>query len=220
MAQIMVREAVGVFTDAAALETAVDDLLIAGFDRAQLSLMATARTVEQRLGHLYERAADAEDDPEVPRIAFVDIDSRSEGKGAAAAGLAYIGAIAAAGVVVATGGTLAIAIVAAAAGGGAGIGLGTVLGRYLDGYHARHLQAQLEHGGILLWVLTPTPATEQRATTILARHGAENIHVHELPQLEPTRIEGVSGELTWFGKPFLDNVLRREPARTKPVGRE
>jgi hypothetical protein len=216
MAQEMVRETVGVFSDAQRLEEAVDDLYVAGFDRAHLSLMATAATIERRLGHTYEKIAEAQDDPDVPRIAFVDVDSRTEAKGAAAAGLAYVGAVAAAGAVVASGGTLALAIAAAATGGGAGIALGAVLGRFLDGYHARNLQHQLERGGILLWVATPSEASAERASAVLNRHGAEDVHVHELPHLAPSRIDGVSGELTWIGKPILDNVLRRERPRGKP----
>jgi hypothetical protein len=212
----MVREAVGVFTDTASLEAAVDDLQIAGFDRAHLSLAATRRTIEQRLGHLYERMTEAEDDPDVPRIAFVDIDSRTEGKGAAIAGLGYLGAMAAAGAVIASGGTAAIAALSAAAAGGVGVGAGTALGRYVDRFHTRNLEAQLARGGVLLWALTPTPESEARACEILRGHGAADVHVHALPQPEGTRSDGASAELTWIGKPILENVLRREPSRPSP----
>jgi hypothetical protein len=48
-----VREAVGVFADPAALERAVDELEIASFDRAALSVLATDETIKDRVGHLY-----------------------------------------------------------------------------------------------------------------------------------------------------------------------
>jgi hypothetical protein len=211
MPERIVREAVGVFQDARLLQATVDDLLVAGFDRSHMSLMATCRTVERRLGHLYEKVSDIEDDPRIPRIAFVGCDSRTEAKGAAAAGLAYIGAVAAAGAVVASGGTLAITIAAAAACGGVGGALGAMLARSLTAREARNLQDRLEHGGILLWVATGTPEREAKACEILARHGAADVHVHGLPHPEAARDGGVSRELTWIGKPILGSLLGIAP---------
>src|SRR5690606_35525505 len=53
MAKATVRDAVGVFHDEKALQAAVDELLIAGFDRSKLSLLADQDAVERKLGHLY-----------------------------------------------------------------------------------------------------------------------------------------------------------------------
>src|SRR3546814_7251426 len=61
------REAVGVFQSEHALQLAADELLISGFDRADLSLLADARTVEQKLGHAYRCMTEIEDDPTVPK---------------------------------------------------------------------------------------------------------------------------------------------------------
>ncbi|MGE3740703.1 MAG: hypothetical protein AB7I59_14525, partial [Geminicoccaceae bacterium] len=66
-----VREAVAVFNDVSSLESAVDDLRAAGFDEDQISLLAGHDTVEQTLGHMYERVEEMEDDPSAPRTAFV-----------------------------------------------------------------------------------------------------------------------------------------------------
>ncbi len=202
MAIQVVREAVGVFRDARWFETAADDLLMAGFDRSLLSLMASVETVERELGHLCADAEEAADDPLVPRSSFVGQRSRTLIRDAVAASLGYVGAATAAGVVVASGGTFAAAIVAATALGGAGGALGLVFGRVMAGRHARHLAEQIEHGGILLWVRTLTPECEARASAIMAQHGAIGIHVHDLPAAAASRLEGVSHELAWINKPL------------------
>lgn len=211
MASPMVRETVGAFHAAPDLQKAADELLIAGFDRSYLSLMATCRTVEQKLGHLYDTVAEIEDDPDVPRVAFVGCDSRTEAKGAAVAVLAYIGAIAASGAIVASGGTVALASAAALAAGGAGGALGAALAYRLDRRHARNLEAQLARGGILLWVRTLDAAREDKACAILARNGAADVHVHDVAVAEPQPGGGVSQEMTWIGKPILQNLLGVTP---------
>ena len=65
------REAVGIFHDAETFQAAVDDLLSAGFHRAELSFLASEHAVEEKLGHRYRRAAALADDPAVPRVAYV-----------------------------------------------------------------------------------------------------------------------------------------------------
>ncbi len=211
MAIQVVREAVGVFRDARSFETAADDLLMAGFDRSLLSLMASAETVERELGPLRGPAEESADDPLVPRSAFVGNRSRTILRDAVAAGLGYVGAAAAAGVVVASGGTIAATIVAAVALGGAGGALGLVFGRAMESRHARHLAQQIEHGGILLWVRTLTPECEARATAILKSHGAIGVHVHDLPAAAMPRLEGVSHELAWINKPFAQMFAAARP---------
>ncbi len=47
----MIREAVAVFDDAEALQAAIDELESSGFDRAEISLLAGAKSVEEKLGH-------------------------------------------------------------------------------------------------------------------------------------------------------------------------
>ena len=62
----------------------------------------------------------------------------------------YVGATAAAGVIVVSGGTLAGAIAAMALAGGAGGLIGTLLARWIGDHHARYLQEQMDHRGLLL----------------------------------------------------------------------
>lgn len=193
-----VREAVGVFQDERALQDAVDELMIHGFDRADLSLLADHRAVEEKLGHVVEKISDIEDDPGVPRQAYAGSDSLSEAKGAIIGGLGYLGAVASAGFIVASGGAVAAAIVGAVAAGGAGGAVGALLSRVMDRQHAQRLEEHLAHGGLLLWVRTPDTAHEQRAVEVLTSHGADDVHVHDLPHERFSLKGGVSYDLSFM----------------------
>ena len=109
-----VREAVGVFHDRDSFQNTVEDLMSAGFDRAELSLLAGEQAVEGKLGHAYRRVQELEDAPTVPRAAYIGNHSLAEGRTGVIGGLAYVGAMVGAGAVVASGGTLAAAVAAAA----------------------------------------------------------------------------------------------------------
>lgn len=198
MDRVTVREAVGVFHDEKSLQAAVDELLIAGFDRSHLSLLAGHHAIEEKLGHMYEKVADVEDDPGVPYQAYVGSDSRTEAKGAIVGGLAYVGVVAAVGMIVASGGTIAAVLVGAALAGGAGGGIGVALSRYIDQHHAAYLQEQLDRGGLLLWVRTEDAEHEKRATEILGRHAADDVHVHDLPDVRYDFDGGVSFDTSFM----------------------
>lgn len=175
------REAVGVFDSAESLEDAIEDLQSAGFDRAEISLLAGEHAVEKKLGHAYRRVQELEDEASVPRTTFVSTESRGDAEGGLIGGLMYVGALLAAGGIVASGGTLAGAVVAAALAGGAGAAAGSALSKLLEYHHADYLAEQLGHGGILLWVRTRTPEREKLALEILGRHSGRDAHVHSIP---------------------------------------
>jgi len=174
-------EAVGVFDDAAALQDAIDDLTSSGFSQRDLSLLAGERVVQEKLGHLYRKVSELEDDLSVPRTAYVSPETRGDAEGGIVGGLIYVGAVAAAGAVVATGGTLAAIIAAAAAAGGTGGLVGAALARMIEDHHAHYLQEQLDKGGLLLWVRTWDEEREGLAREILSRHSAHDVHVHSFP---------------------------------------
>ena len=198
MVDTKIREAVGVFHDERSLQSAVDALLIAGFDRSYVSLLAGQHTIESKLGHLFTRVVDLEDDPAVPTRAYVGTDSRTEAKAAIVGGLFYVGAVAAAGMIVASGGTAAAALIAGAVAGGGGGLIGAALAQFLEHRHANQLQAQLDRGGLLLWVHTPAPEDEQRAMDTLRAHGADDVHVHDLPAQHYEYTGGVSYDLSFM----------------------
>jgi hypothetical protein len=184
----VVREAVGIFHDPRDLEAAIDDLLSSGFDRAELSLLASEHAIQQKLGHRYEKVERLVDDPVIPRAAFVSTEAIGDAKGGLIGGLLYVGATVAAGAIVASGGAIATAIIGSVLAGGAGGLLGAILAKWLDHHHASYLQEQVERGGLLLWVRTMTASDEERALKILQQHAGEHVHVHGKP-LSVDRVE-------------------------------
>jgi hypothetical protein len=189
----VIREAVGVFHDRDALQNAVEDLLKAGFDRSEISLLAGEQAVEQKLGHAYQKVQELEDDAVVPRAAFVGNHSLALGRVGMIGGLAYVGATVAAGAVVASGGALAATIVAAVLAGGGGGLLGGWAARLLGRDRAETLRRQLDHGGLLLWVGLRDEAHERRALAVLKESGADDVHVHEMPASELPAENPLSG---------------------------
>jgi hypothetical protein len=87
-----IREAVGVFNTSETLQDAIDDLMSSGFDRAALSLLASEKAVEDKLGHKYQKIAELEDDPIVPRCCYVSTESIGSAEGGLIGGLMYVGA--------------------------------------------------------------------------------------------------------------------------------
>jgi hypothetical protein len=59
--------------------------------------------------------------------------------------------------------------------------LGEFLVKLIGDNHARYIQEQLEHGGLLLWVRCLNPEREKSAMEILSKHSGRDVHVHALP---------------------------------------
>lgn len=171
-------EVVGVFHAADDLEDAIDTLLSSGFDRAQISLLASERAIEDKLQRHFGRVSELADDPAVPRTAYVSTAAVGDAQGALIGGLTYLGATAAIGAVVMAGGSLAATLTAAMVAGGAGTLLGSIFARLVGRHHAEYLHNQIEKGGLLLWVRAWEPADEPLALSILQKHGAYNVHSH------------------------------------------
>lgn len=197
-ADARLREVVGVFQDEIALRSAADALLVGGFDRASLSLLADHARVVARLGRDCENVAELEDDPGVPTRHYIGTDSRIEGEAAIVGGCVYASAVVAVGIVVATGGTAMRALIAAAIVGALAGAAGYTLVRFLERRRSRNLEAQIARGGIPLWVRTEDAEHEQRALDILRRHGAGHVHAHEMPQLVYGLKGGESRELSFM----------------------
>lgn len=178
--RIKVREVTGVFRSREALEEAVDALFSAGFDRADIDLMASVDAVLEKLGGLYAPAEELADVTDVPRRAFLAREDIVIPLAAAGGVLTYIGAVAGALGVVASGGALAMAIANAGVGGAAAGGLGMLIARSLGQKHAREIEEQLATGGLVLWIRPRSPDREEMAQQILKDHGAAAVRVHEI----------------------------------------
>ena len=175
-----VRETVAVFSDEETLETAVDELNVAGFRENAISVLATSPKTKGGLGRVFRNVREIEDSGDAQQTAFVSSDSRVEGTAALISVPLYIGGAAGVWAVSATGGSLAFALASAVALGGIGAGLGAILALAIHHRHARRIQQQLKLGGLVLWVSTPTAQAERRATQILRQLGARDVHVHEV----------------------------------------
>ena len=130
------------------------------------------------VGELETVVEELEDDDDAPRVAFVSPRELGEREDRVASVLTVLPTLIAAGTVVASAGALAAVVVGTAV---AGATLGTVLSHLMNRRHAEWLQEQLERGGLLLWVRTPTPERERRAIEILTRHAVHDVHIHEIP---------------------------------------
>lgn len=174
-------QAVAVFQDVARMDAAVEALIEAGFDRNDVSLLASEQAVEEKLGHRYERVQDLEDSAAVPRVAYRTLAEFVDTERTVAHVLTFLPTIIAAGTVVASVGTVAAVIAGAAVGGAA---LSTVLARWVDQDHADRIQEQLEHGGLLLWVNASTTEKQETAIRVLEKHEATDVHLHDFAEPE------------------------------------
>ena len=86
-----VREAIGVFQDEPSLGAAVDDLLMSGFDRSEVSVPVGRRPVAGKFGAAIDHAAVWAYQPEAPLAAYVVNDARTQAKSAIVAGLGDLG---------------------------------------------------------------------------------------------------------------------------------
>ena len=172
---VKVHEVAGVFRSREDLDGAVDDLLLAGFDRADIDLMASRDAVREKLGKIYIATEELPDIRSVPRQVYV---ARHEATGAlvlVAGVLTTVGVTAAALSIVASGGALALALAASAIGG-----TGVLIARHLGRERAKELETQMTAGGLVLWVRTRSAERDAKAQQILRNHGAEAVRVHEI----------------------------------------
>ena len=154
----VIREAVASFPDREHFRGAVAALLAAGFERGDLSVLAShdsLATAEAATGGRRE---------------IVPAGLSDEIK--------YIAPLTVAGIIVLSGGPIA-AVVAALVGAGLG---GAALKELFDDYtaprHSEDFAAALKAGAALLWVRCEDPDRELVATRILDEAGGRHVHVH------------------------------------------
>ena len=174
------REAVGIFADVKPMEGAIDELLLNGFARREISLLASRKAAEGKLGLKHESAADLADDPAAPRTDYFCPEALGGAEGALVGGFTYLPATGAFWIASSVAGTTVAATVATVASGGIGLLVGTGLAVWLARRHSTHIQSQLEDGGLIVWVRTRTRALESAALEVLGRHGAHHVHAHNI----------------------------------------
>jgi len=214
------HEVVGTFATPERLESAIDALERAGFDRADLSVLAQRSLInDEPITPAPESAAD---DAAAPRGAVLpEVDMR-QSRTLATSMAGVIAAFAATGAMIVTGGgALAAVVGAAAAGGGASL-LAHGAGRLIEHSHEKFLREQAERGGILLWVRLARPEQEAGAKAVLARHGATEVHSHAFPPDRRVAVsEGLPGPPGRSARPAAaarsaPRSSRRAAARRSP----
>lgn len=154
------REVVGLFADRADLEHAIKDLRAAGFDRTDLSLLASHESID---------AGDESSDLTLrERLLPILTEWRYE--------VPLVGA----GLIALASGPTGAAIAALV---GAGVGIAAVrdlVNEVTSLPDTEEFARELEAGAVALWVCVgDDPAKETKAREILGRYNATNIHLHE-----------------------------------------
>lgn len=154
----VIREAVASFPDREHFRWAVSALLAAGFDRSDLSVLAS-----------HESLSAADDRP----------------GSLVAAGLSdeikYLGPLTVAGIVLISGGPIAAAIAAVVGAGLGGAALKELFDDYTAAPHREAFATALKAGAALLWVRCSDSEIELRALRILEESGGRHVHVHGRP---------------------------------------
>jgi len=154
----IIREAVASFPDREHFHNAVSNLLAAGFETSDLSVLASHDSL----------AAAGEPSAGGPKIMPAGLSDE----------IKYIAPLTVAGVILLSGGPIAATIAALV---GAGLG-GAALKELFDDYtaprHSEDFRAALEAGAALLWVRCEDADRELTATRILEEAGGRHVHVH------------------------------------------
>jgi len=171
-------EAVGIFDDAQELHRTIEDLEISGFARSQISVRGSDAAVKNKFGHASVKPEHLQDNPHAPRSAVIGREDVGVAQGVLIGAGAWIGSALA---LIATNGlatnySLAIVLMATLVGGI----LGALAARYLSNQYTWFYQKQANKGGLVLWIETPNAEAVDHAQVILKKHGAHNVHIHDI----------------------------------------
>ncbi|HTK84282.1 MAG TPA: hypothetical protein VL625_04280 [Patescibacteria group bacterium] len=172
------REAVGVFDNPVEMDAAIAELENTAFPHDSISILANSPDLRKEFGISVVRPEDVEDNPDTPRTVPIHPEEKTMGL-AALMGVTVYTAMTAGVVFFGQAATPFdwIASIVLGAVSGAVIGLAV----YLYSRHTKRLrEQQIEAGGIVMWVRTPNEEREQMARGILMKHGARDVHIHQV----------------------------------------
>lgn len=171
------QEVVGAFDSAEALEDAISAFASAGWDRAEMSLLAQEHVLASN--PIRDSSTEIADDPAPARMQVISDTDVRQARTLAASLAGVVGAFIASGAVMMTGGAGLAAIAGAAGVGGGAAAAVEGVGQFLAGSRAAFIDEQMRHGGVLLWVLLHDAREERTAREIMTSHGAVATHVHD-----------------------------------------
>lgn len=158
--QDAVTEVVGRFAGQENFTAAVEELLQAGFGPSDLSVLDT-----------HEALGAAGSSGEAWQSALAGMVGE----------IKYVGPVTAAGLIAIATGPVGAAISGAVAAGLTGAALAELLGTVRATPHTESFARALEAGALLLWVRAEDAAREAKASEVLSRHGAQDVHRHQRP---------------------------------------
>jgi hypothetical protein len=175
-----VREVAAIFRSRAALDAAVQTLLLNGFDRSDIDVLAGIDSVRGRLGADYVDAKELPEVPHVPRQPYLGPEDFTTIVVLSVALLASASAVGSILAVLYWGGSVPWAVVAGIGGAACAGGLGILIAHSIKRTQEERFAVQMMLGGLVVWVRVRSLEQEQDAQRILSEHGGEFIRVHEL----------------------------------------
>lgn len=177
----VVREAVGIFNDATNLQHALDALEEQGFMRQEISIFANDIAPFPTDPDIPRHADAVKDDPSSPRQVFIPVEIMGEVEGSLIGAPIYVGAVAGAIAAAAAGYTIAVIVGSAVIMGLAGGALGYFAAQWIRRKYDRAIEAQMQSGGIVLWVAVRATGMQEVALEVLRKHSARDVHLHDVP---------------------------------------
>ncbi|MGY8676591.1 hypothetical protein Q2941_02045 [Bradyrhizobium sp. UFLA05-153] len=179
--RLRTREVTGVFHSRRALDTAAQDLLSSGFDRADIDVSASPDEQQRRLNYQAIPAADLADIPAAARRPYVGGDDRLGIEVVTASVVGSVVALVMAFYLISREMTpLTVIVVSVLSGIVAAAAAIRPLRRLMQRDRVRGLEPVAEWEGLLIWVRVQSPEKEALAQEILLRHGGEAVHIHEI----------------------------------------
>lgn len=176
-----VREVTGIFHSQSAMGAAASDLLQAGFDRADVDVLATLDEIYEKLGPAYVASEELADVPKAPRRPLIGPEDITLVTAIVAGVLAFAAAILAVFRTLASGGTPLFAGIAALVVGVLAGGVGIiVMARLFKVKREKAFEPLMSARGLILWVRVRSPEEDDTAQRILSDHGAKAIRTHEI----------------------------------------
>jgi hypothetical protein len=177
--QVRTREVTGVLHSREALIAAAEELLVAGFDRADIDVSASLDELQRRLNYQSVPPEDLVDLPAAARQALMGDDDVLGTD-------AVVGSLAGCAAAVATAFVLVVkdvrpipvAIISVLIGLVAAGTAVLLTRRRLRRERTLGLEKLSEAQGLLIWVRVRSPEKEAEAQEILMRHGGQAVHIH------------------------------------------
>jgi hypothetical protein len=179
--RIRAREVTGVFHSRKALEAAAEDLLVSGFDRADIDVSTSPDELARRVNYQSIPPADLADMPAAARRPFFGGDDALGMEVVIGSLVGCAGALAMALYLATTEiASLPVILISVLCGSVVGVAAIRPARRLLQRERVRGLENLAEWNGLVIWVRVRSPETEAEAQEILVRHGAQAVHIHEI----------------------------------------